>query len=76
MLRSYLIEEISEIDMEDAFITHTNWDMKKGRPYVIAGSVALEKKLESNQIFKGFTGTAGGFYGPQGRVVRLEIQDP
>ncbi len=76
MLRSYLIEEISEIDMEDAFITHTNWDMKKGRPYVIAGSASLEKKLESNQIFKGFTGTAGGFYGPQGRVVRLEIQDP
>ena len=76
MLRSYLIEEISEIDMEDAFITHTNWDMKKGRPYVIAGSASLEKKLESNKIFKGFTGTAGGFYGPQGRVVRLEIQDP
>ena len=76
MLRSYLIEEISEIAMEDAFITHTNWDMKKGRPYVIAGSKTLEKKLESDKIFKGFTGTAGGFYGPQGRVVRLGIQDP
>lgn len=76
MLRSYLIEEISEIEMEDAFITHTNWDLKKGRPYVIAGSKILEKKLESAKIFKGFTGTAGGFYGPQGRVVRLGIQDP
>lgn len=76
MLRSYLIEEISEVAMEDAFITHTNWDMKKGRPYVIAGSKTLEKKLESDKIFKGFTGTAGGFYGPQGRVVRLGIQDP
>lgn len=76
MLRSYLIEEISEVAMEDAFITHTNWDMKKGRPYVIAGSKTLEKQLESDKIFKGFTGTAGGFYGPQGRVVRLGIQDP
>jgi uridine phosphorylase len=76
MLRSYLIEEISEIEMEDAFITHSNWDMKKGRPYVIAGSKILEKQLESDKIFKGFTGTAGGFYGPQGRVVRLGIQDP
>ena len=75
MLRSYLIEEISEIEMEDAFITHTNWDLKKGRPYVIAGSKTLEKSLESAKIFKGFTGTAGGFYGPQGRVVRLGIQD-
>jgi len=76
MLRSYLIDEISEIEMEDAFIAQTNWDMKKGRPYVIAGSKTLEKRLESDSIFKGFTGTAGGFYGPQGRVIRLGIQDP
>jgi uridine phosphorylase len=75
MLRSYLIEEISEIDIEDAFIEHTNWDLKKGRPYVISCSEQLEKKLESNRIFKGITGTAGGFYGPQGRVLRLNIQD-
>ena len=76
MLRSYLIDSISEKEMEEAFITQTNWDLKKGRPYVIAGSDALIKKFESDQIFKGFTGTAGGFYGPQGRVLRLNIQDP
>ncbi len=76
MLRSYLIDEISETEMEEAFIAQTNWDMRKGRPYVIAGSKTLEKRLESDKIFKGFTGTAGGFYGPQGRVVRLGIQDP
>jgi uridine phosphorylase len=76
MLRSYLIDEISEIEMEEAFITQTNWDMRKGRPYVISCSKTLEKRLESDKIFKGFTGTAGGFYGPQGRVVRLGIQDP
>lgn len=76
MLRSYLIDEISETEMEEAFIQQTNWDMRKGRPYVIAGSKALEQRLESDIIFKGFTGTAGGFYGPQGRVVRLGIQDP
>ena len=76
MLRSYLIDEISETEMEEAFIKQTNWDMRKGRPYVIAGSKTLEQRLESDKIFKGFTGTAGGFYGPQGRVVRLPIQDP
>ena len=76
MLRSYLIDEISETEMEEAFIAQTNWDMRKGRPYVIAGSKTLEQRLESDKIFKGFTGTAGGFYGPQGRVVRLGIQDP
>ena len=76
MLRSYCIDEISETAMEEAFIAQTNWDMRKGKPYVIKGSEILEKKLESNQIYKGFTGTAGGFYGPQGRVLRLAIQDP
>lgn len=76
MLRSYLIDEFSEIEIEDAFIQQTNWDLRKGRPYVIAGSKFLEKRLESDTIFKGFTGTAGGFYGPQGRVIRLRIQDP
>ena len=76
MLRSYLIDTISETEIENAFIQQTNWDLRKGRPYVIAGSKSLEKRFESNTIFKGFTGTAGGFYGPQGRVLRLGIQDP
>jgi uridine phosphorylase len=75
MLRSYLIEDVSIKTIEDAFIAHTNWDLRKGRPYVIAGSQKLEKLIESNKIHKGITATAGGFYGPQGRVLRLNIQD-
>jgi uridine phosphorylase len=75
MLRSYLIDEISDQQMENDFISHTNWDAKKGRPYVIACSEKLEKIIESSQMHKGITATAGGFYGPQGRVLRLNIQD-
>ncbi|WP_310381068.1 nucleoside phosphorylase [Flavobacterium sp.] len=75
MLRSYLIDEITLPEMEDAFINHTNWDLKKGRPYIIPCSSTLEKRLESDKIHKGITATAGGFYGPQGRVLRLDIQD-
>lgn len=75
MLRSYLIDEITLPEMEDAFINHTNWDLKKGRPYIISCSSILEKRLESDKIHKGITATAGGFYGPQGRVLRLNIQD-
>jgi len=75
MLRSYLIDAVSEKDIEEAFIQQTNWDLRKGRPYVIKGSESLAQKFESNQIHQGFTGTAGGFYGPQGRVLRLNIQD-
>lgn len=76
MMRSYLIEDITHYAMEEAFIKHTNWDLRKGRPYFIQNSPSLEEKLSSTQTFKGITGTAGGFYGPQGRVLRLAIQDP
>jgi len=75
MLRSYQIETICEKEIEDAFVIHTNWDLRKGRPYIIRGSEKLLNKFEDEKIFKGFTGTAGGFYGPQGRILRLDIQD-
>ena len=75
MLRSYLIDTISNLEMENAFINHTNWDLRKGKPYVIACSEKLEQLIESDKIHKGITATAGGFYGPQGRVLRLDIQD-
>ena len=76
MMHSYLMDDITHPEIEDAFIKQTNWDMKKGRPYVISCSEKLEKLIESDRIFKGFTATAPGFYGPQGRVLRLPIQDP
>lgn len=75
MLRSYLIDGVSSKDIEDAFVTHTNWDLRKGRPYAIKCSEKLEKMIEGDKMHKGITATAGGFYGPQGRVLRLDIQD-
>jgi uridine phosphorylase len=75
MLRSYLVDEISNSKMEESFINYTNWDSRKGRPYVISCSEKLEQLIESDKIHKGITATAGGFYGPQGRVLRLDIQD-
>ncbi|MEO8254851.1 MAG: nucleoside phosphorylase [Flavobacterium sp.] len=76
MLRSYCINEISNTEIETAFIKQTNWDLNKGKPYVIASSKTLENTFYSSEIQKGFTATAAGFYGPQGRVLRLKIQDP
>lgn len=75
LLHSYVAEHICEKNIEDAFIEHTNWSNYKARPYIIKGSESLEKKLNSDKVFVGFTATAPGFYGPQGRVLRLPIQD-
>ena len=75
MLHFYQIDEIINPEIENAFIAHTNWDKNKARPIVIDNNKSLEKHFDSDQVFKGMTGTAGGFYGPQGRVLRLPLQD-
>jgi uridine phosphorylase len=75
MLRSYLVDEVTLKDIEDAFITQTQWDVRKGRPYAITCSKTLEKRIGSDKMHKGITCTIGGFYGPQGRILRLPIQD-
>jgi uridine phosphorylase len=75
MLRSYITETISHPIIENAFVEHTNWDEKKCFPLVISNSKSLEDRISSEIIYKGMTATAGGFYGPQGRVIRLPIKD-
>ncbi|WP_159947185.1 nucleoside phosphorylase [Polaribacter septentrionalilitoris] len=75
MLHSYQIDEISNTDIENAFVAHTNWSSKKAHPIIISNSKVLEDKLASEKTFTGITATAGGFYGPQGRILRLAIQD-
>ena len=76
MLHSYDCEHILEADFEDAFIKHTNWSPRKARPYVVKNSEELQIKLTSDKVFTGVTATADGFYGPQGRVLRLALEDP
>ena len=75
MLHAYQIENISNPEIEDAFIKHTDWSAKKANPIITENSKELENRLFSDKTFKGITATAGGFYGPQGRVLRLPLQD-
>lgn len=75
MLQSYNIESIKNDTIEQAFVKHTKWSPKKPYPVIVTNSKRLENRLSSNKILKGMTATCGGFYGPQGRVLRLELQD-
>jgi len=75
MLQSYNIERIKNDTIEQAFVKHTNWSPKKPYPVIVRNSEKLEELLSSPQTLEGMTATCGGFYGPQGRVLRLELQD-
>ncbi len=58
----------------DKFITDSKWNSRFARPYIVPAGQSL---LAKTQDFKtGITATACGFYGPQGRVLRLDIQEP
>ncbi|GAA4808650.1 nucleoside phosphorylase [Litoribaculum gwangyangense] len=76
MLHSYITDIISNPEIENAFISQTNWHQNKAKPIIIKAGEKLLEAFESNETHKGLTATAGGFYGPQGRVLRLPIQDP
>ena len=77
MLHAYKdAPNVREIAMEEAFMAHTQWNTYKGRPYIVGCGETLKQRLLTDKVFEGITGTAPGFYGPQGRMLRLPVQDP
>ena len=75
MLPSYKIETIRNKAFEKAFCMHTEWNNDRAQPVLVENSKALEHQLYENHILTGITATCGGFYGPQGRMLRLEPKD-
>ena len=68
-------ERVCDEWMEDAFIHHCRWTPKAARPYAVRASKELVDRLHQPGLtHKGITLTAPGFYGPQGRELRLPIE--
>lgn len=67
--------EICDLKFEEAFMKFVNWNPLLPKPYVIDCSEILLEKL-GNGFKKGVNISASGFFGPQGRVLRLPIVDP
>lgn len=74
-LQSYQIEAVSTPNIENAFIEQTDWSIDKSRPVIVAASEKLFNIFKTQKLYHGLTATAGGFYGPQGRILRLQLQD-
>ncbi len=61
-------------EMTDAFVEHMKWSPLLPSPYVVGCSESLMEQLAFD-FRKGITATSPGFYGPQGRVLRLPLSD-
>jgi uridine phosphorylase len=71
LMNYYLdLPSINDNEISEAFIQQTNWNKNLPYPYAVKGSETLINKIGFDLI-KGITATAPGFYGPQGRKLRL-----
>ncbi len=68
-------DEVCRADIEAEFVKHMSWNPRIAAPYFVDASKEIMDKLGTD-IRRGLTISAPGFYGPQGRQLRLEIQDP
>ena len=75
VLHFYQGEHIQNPDIQIAFIEHMDWSVYKSIPYVVSSDAELAEQLYSEGVIRGFTGSNVGFYGPQGRSLRLSLED-
>ncbi|NAS13170.1 nucleoside phosphorylase [Poritiphilus flavus] len=75
LLHFYEGEHLQHPEIQLAFIDHMNWSIFKSIPYVVRADDYLLDVMNSEETHLGFTGTNVGFYGPQGRKLRLERED-
>lgn len=69
-------DEASDLQLEAAFKKHVGWNLKMGNPYVASADPALIDRIAGADMVRGITIACGGFFGPQGRRLRLPLMDP
>jgi uridine phosphorylase len=69
------VTEVEDKELTDAFMEQTGWKPEFPRPYIVEGSNTLLNLLKEG-TYQGMTATANGFYGPQGRQLRLKPTVP
>lgn len=69
---------VCDLKMERALISHLGWtgNMCQPYPYVIKADENLVERIAQNDMVRGITVACGGFFGPQGRQLRVPLADP
>ncbi|MDD7257062.1 MAG: nucleoside phosphorylase [Prevotellaceae bacterium] len=68
--------ETCDLKFEEAFKKHMEWNPQKGAPYVIDADKETLHRIASDDMVRGVTIACGGFFGPQGRELRIPLADP
>ena len=69
-------EKVRDMLYESELIHQLDWKIDRLLPYVVSADPSLIDQITSNDILRGTTIAANGFYGPQGREIRLLLSDP
>ncbi|MEG0560420.1 MAG: nucleoside phosphorylase [Muribaculaceae bacterium] len=68
--------EVCDLEFEQKFCKAVEWNQLWAHPYVVDADAELIERIGRDDMVHGFTITANGFYGPQGRELRLPLADP
>ena len=69
-------DKVCDLKFEDEFCRHVDWDKTWAAPYVVDADAELVKQIGRDDMKRGYTIAAVGFYAPQGREVRLKLKHP
>ncbi len=69
---------VCDLPMERAFLNHMGWtgNLCAPAPYVVDADEELVERIAREDMVRGITVAAGGFFGPQGRQLRIPLADP
>lgn len=68
--------DVADLDFEHALCDHTDWNPLWAKPYVVDADPELVSRIGGDDMVRGNTISAVGFYGPQGRELRLPLANP
>jgi len=68
--------EVCDIALEEKFKKHMSWNPQLADPYIIEANKELTERIAQQDMVRGITISCGGFYGPQGRELRIPLADP
>lgn len=66
-------DEIADLGFEEALVNFIHYPVKAARPYIVAANPELVNRIAQDDMMRGCTIAANGFYGPQGRVLRCDL---